>query len=147
MSCFWFAFHCYPYVIFDLMFSSLCAGCPRFVVWPNVPPRDGSLGSPHWVPEFPNHLSQKHNLFICDFIGVVKVCKGQLYSMYNCHSHAFTSDKFFVLKSIIESTHNHVHTRWVLNDLENPITFDLNSNVEHPAFVFNEAHNGMRRST
>ena len=65
----------------------------------------------------------------------MKVCEG--YSMYNCLSHAFTTNEFFVFKSIIEGTHDHIHTRWVLNDMENPTMFDLNFDAKHPAFVVN----------
>ena len=82
-------------------------------------------------------FSQKRDVFICDFIGAVKVCEGQLYSLYNCHSRAFTTDEFFVFKSIIEGTHNHIHTHWVLNEPENPTMFDLNYDVEPLAFVVN----------
>ena len=82
-------------------------------------------------------FSHKRNVFICDFIGVVKVCEGQLYSMYNCHSRAFTTDEFFVFKNIAKGTHDHIHTRWVQNDPENPTMFDLNCDAEHLAFVVN----------
>ena len=57
--------------------------------------------------------------------------------MYNCHSGAFNTDKFFLFKSIAEGTHDHIHTRWMQNDLENPTMFDLNCNAEHLAFVVN----------
>ena len=80
-------------------------------------------------------FSQNRDVFIYDFIGVVKVCKGQLYSMYNCHSRVFSTNEFFVFKSIIEGTHDHIHTHWVLNDPENPTMFDLNCDAEHLAFI------------
>ena len=67
----------------------------------------------------------------------MKVCKGQLYSMYNCHSQAFTTDEFFVFKSIAEGTHDHIYTCWVQNDLVNPTMFDLNCDAEHLEFVVN----------
>jgi hypothetical protein len=98
-----------------------------------VPPRDGTL-----VPLIGSLDSQKHNVFICDFVGAVRVCEGQLYSMYNCHSRVFTTDELLVFKSIIEGTNDHIHTRWLLNDLENPTMFDLNSNAKHLAFVVND---------
>ena len=82
-------------------------------------------------------FSQKCDVFICDFIGAVKVCQGQLYTLYNCHSQSFTTDEFFVFKGIVEGTHDHIHTRWVQNDPENPNMFDLNCNEEHLAFVVN----------
>ena len=56
-------------------------------------------------------FSHIRDVFIYDFIGAVKVCKGQLYSRYNFHSQAFTTDKFFVFKSIAGGTHDHIHTR------------------------------------
>jgi hypothetical protein len=58
-------------------------------------------------------FSHKRDVFICDFIGAVKVCEGQLYTMYNCHSQAFMTDEFFVFKSLAKGTHDHIHTRWV----------------------------------
>ena len=82
-------------------------------------------------------FAQKRNVFICDFIGAVKVCEGQLYNMYNCHSGTFSTDEFFLFKSITEGTHDHIHTHWVQNEPENPAMFDLNCNVEHLAFVVN----------
>ena len=82
-------------------------------------------------------FSWKRDVFICDLIDAVKVCEGQLYSMYNCHSRALTIDEFFVVKSIIEGTHDHIHTRWVLKDSESATMFNLNFDVEHLAFVVN----------
>ncbi len=82
-------------------------------------------------------FTQKRDVFICYFIGAVKVCEGKLYNMYNCHSGASNTDEFFSFKSITEGTHDHIHTRWVQNDPENPTMFDLNYNVEHLAFVVN----------
>jgi hypothetical protein len=91
-------------------------------------------------------FSHKCDVFICDFIGVVKVCEGQLYSMYNCHSQTFTTDEFFVFKSITEGTHDHIHTCWVQNDPENPSMFDLNCDAEHLAFVVNGSNMYAKRA-
>ena len=90
-------------------------------------------------------FAQKQDVFICDFIGAVKVCEGQLYNMYNCHSRDFNTNEFFLFKSITEGTHDHIHTRWVQNDPENPTMFDLNCNVEHLAFVVNGSNIFARR--
>ena len=67
----------------------------------------------------------------------MKVCEGQLYSMYNCHLRAFTTNEFIVFKGIIKGTHEYIHIDWMLNDPENSTVFDSNSNVEHLAFVVN----------
>jgi hypothetical protein len=91
-------------------------------------------------------FSQKRDVFICDFIGAVKVCEGQLYTLYNCHSQSFKSDEFFVFKGIVEGTHDHIHTRWVQNDPENPNMFDLNCNEEHLAFVVNGSNMYAKRA-
>lgn len=45
-------------------------------------------------------FSQKRDVFICNFIGAVKVCEGQLYTMYNCHSQAFLTDEFFCVQEL-----------------------------------------------
>ncbi len=91
-------------------------------------------------------FSQKRDVFICDFIDAMKMCEGQLYTLYNCHSQSFTTDKFFVFKGIVEGTHDHIHTRCVQNDPENPNMFDLNCNEEHLAFVVNGSNMYAKRA-
>ena len=58
----------------------------------------------------------------------------------------FATDELFVFKGIVEGTHDHIHTRWVHNDPENPNMFDLNSDAENLAFVVNGGNMYAKRA-
>lgn len=50
-----------------------------------------------------------------------------------------------MFKSLAEGTHDHIHTRWVHNDPENPNMFDLNCDAQHLAFVVNGSNMYAKR--
>ena len=62
------------------------------------------------------------------------------------HKHLRLTKEFFVFKSIAEVTHDHIHTRWVQNDTENPSMFDWSCDVEHLTFVVNGSNMYAKRA-
>ena len=89
------------------------------------------------VVDFFITFSHKHNVFMCDFIGAIKVCEGQLYSLYNCCLGVFNNNKFFIFKNLLKGTHNLIHTRWVSCDPKNVAMFDLNCETKDLDFAMN----------
>ncbi len=59
---------------------------------------------------------------------VVKVCHGQLYSLYNDCNSPFSSDEFWAFKGLLDCSHDHIHMKWVA---------ELNDFSEHLAFIVN----------
>ena len=73
-------------------------------------------------------FAQKRDVYICDFLGALKVCQGQLYSMYEDRSTSFATDEFWSFKNLLECSHEQIHLRWVT---------DLNDNSAVLAFMCN----------
>lgn len=67
-------------------------------------------------------FAHSRDIVICNFIATLKVCKGQLYTIYYNRALAFKSNKFFGYKRLIDGSHKRIHLRWqLLSD-----GFDLN---------------------
>jgi hypothetical protein len=79
-------------------------------------------------------FSQRHDVSICNFISIVKVCQDQLYRLYS-NNITFTSDEFRSLNGLMVCDHQQIHLKWVTN---------YNSNVvEHFTFVLNGEKDGL----
>lgn len=103
--------------------SCMCPCCPRCVVWPIVPPRNGNFGAPHRVLGFPYHFFQETRCIHLWFHRCTKSMHGALYSMYNCHLCVF-----LLLMSYLFSR---ASSRAPMN------TFDLNCDAKHLTFIVN----------
>jgi hypothetical protein len=58
----------------------------------------------------------------------IKVCHGQLYSLYNDGNSSFSSDEFWAFKGLLDCSHDHIHMKWEV---------ELNDFSEHLAFIVN----------
>lgn len=78
---------------------------------------------------------QRRDIFICSFIAIVKLCQGQLYSLYCEPTSIFKGDEFWSFCGLLQSDHEQIHLKWVTN---------YNTcNIEHLAFVLNDQKNGL----
>ncbi len=73
-------------------------------------------------------FAQKRDVYICDFVAAVKVCQGQLYSMYEDHAIRFNTDEFWAYKNLLDCSHEQVHWKWIM---------DLNDNTSQLTFICN----------
>ena len=71
-------------------------------------------------------FAQKRDVYICDFVAALKVCQGQLYSLYEDQATRFSTDEFWAYKNLLDCSHEHVHWKWIT---------DLNDNTSQLAFV------------
>ncbi len=59
-------------------------------------------------------FAQHRDVFICDLMVAIKVCHGQLYSLYNDGNSSFSSDEFWAFKGLRDCS-LHIHMKWVAN--------------------------------
>jgi len=71
------------------------------------------------------------DVFICDFVAIVKVCKGEIFSLYTDLNTKFKSNAFEAYKALVGARHESIIMIWV--------TY-LNTNVEHLAFDVNQQY-------
>jgi hypothetical protein len=64
--------------------------------------------------------SQQWNVFICDYLAVVKVCQGQLYSLYSDPATCFRSDSFTEFNDLLACQNRTIPLVW------EPVALDLN---------------------
>lgn len=74
-------------------------------------------------------FAQRRNLFICDFIAIVKVYHGQLYNFYCDTPSFFYNDEFWSFQGLLQNDHTQIHMKWVTNY--------NTARIEHLAFVVN----------
>jgi hypothetical protein len=58
-------------------------------------------------------FAQQSDVFICDFVGALKVCEGQLYTMYVDRGTCFSKDDFWAFTSLLDCSHETIHLKWV----------------------------------
>jgi hypothetical protein len=59
----------------------------------------------------------------------VKICQGQLYSLYNDVKFSFSSDQLWAFgRTLLNCSHEHIHMKWMadLNDSSEKFVFILN---------------------
>jgi hypothetical protein len=56
-------------------------------------------------------FAQQHDVFICNLVAIVKIYQGQLYTLYNDGNSSFFGDEFFVFKSLLDFSHDHIHMK------------------------------------
>jgi hypothetical protein len=82
------------------------------------------LETVHYLVKF----SQQRDIFICDYLGAVKVCQGQLYTLYSDPQTCFRSDAFREMTDLLGCRHGTISMVWETSVL------DLNESGEHLAF-------------
>ncbi len=93
--------------------------------------------------QFVMKFAQRRYSFIYDFIDVVKVCQGQMYTLYCDNNSSFQGDKFQSFHGLIQFDHQQIHMKWVTNydlDFIQHLTFVLNGERiwAHSSAIFSE---------
>jgi hypothetical protein len=70
----------------------------------------------HYLVKF----SQQRDVFICDYLAAVKVCQGQLYSLYSDPTTCFRSDSFTEFNDLLACQNRTISLVW------EPAALDLN---------------------
>jgi hypothetical protein len=73
-------------------------------------------------------FAQKRDVYICNFMVALKIAAGQLYTLYVDKSTVFSTDEFWAFKNLLDSSHSHIHIKWI---------FDLNTEAAQLVFVAN----------
>ncbi len=72
-------------------------------------------------------ISQLHDVFVCDFIAIVKICEKDVYMMYYDNHYYFQGDAFGNFHAFINNAHESMSFRWIM---------DLNIRTYHLSFKF-----------
>jgi hypothetical protein len=78
-------------------------------------------------------FAQNINVFVCDYVAIVKIYKSQLYFHYVDLETKYVPDSFKDFQGLITCNHNNVHLKWktsslVLNTLSGEyLVFDLSN--------------------
>ncbi len=56
-------------------------------------------------------FAQSKAVIICDLVVAIKVCQGDVYSMYYDQTSKFTINSFWAFKSLLELKHENIHMR------------------------------------
>jgi len=73
-------------------------------------------------------FAQFKDVFVCDLMLAIKVCQGDVYSMYYDWTSKFTTNSFWAFKSLLELKHENIHMYWIV---------DAKSRIPHLAFELN----------
>jgi hypothetical protein len=101
----------------------------------------------HYLVKF----SQQRDVFICDYLAAVKVCQGQLYSLYLDPATCFRSDSFTEFSDLLACQNRTISLVW------EPAALDLNEqgveqlfyackSSRHPAIFLNSTGQPQRVS-
>jgi hypothetical protein len=52
---------------------------------------------------------------VCDFVTIVKVCQGEIFSLYIALNTKFKSNAFEGYKALVDARHESIIMRWVTN--------------------------------
>jgi hypothetical protein len=77
------------------------------------------------------HSLIKFDMFVCNFIALVKICEGDIYWMYRDIHSSFQGDVFMNFQALINCVHESINFHW--------ITY-LNIGPNHLAFEFVGQH-------
>jgi len=73
-------------------------------------------------------FAQFKDVFVCDLVVAIKVCQGNVYSMYCDHTSKFIIDSFWAFKSLLNLKHENIHMCWII---------DVKFGISHLAFELN----------
>ncbi len=76
-------------------------------------------------------FAQLRDVYVCNFIEVVSICKVDLYQMYFDYAFRFKGDAFKHFNQLVDCTHETICMKW--------ITY-LNTKLDHLAFEFGGQH-------
>jgi hypothetical protein len=72
-------------------------------------------------------FAQLQNVFVCNFIVVISICKANLFQMYFNQTFGFRGDASKHFNQLVDCTHETICMKWITN---------LNIKLDHLAFVF-----------
>ncbi len=72
-------------------------------------------------------FAQLKDVFVYDFIIIVKICERDVYRMFYDSQFSFEGDVFINFKAFINTTHDNINLCWITN---------LNTSIDHLAFEF-----------
>jgi hypothetical protein len=58
-------------------------------------------------------FAQLKDVFVYDFIAIVKICEGDVYHMFYDSQFSFEGDVFIIFKALINTTHDNINLRWI----------------------------------
>jgi hypothetical protein len=70
---------------------------------------------------------QLQDVFVCNFIATISICKTNLFQMYFNQTSGFRGDAFKHFNQLVDCTHETIYMKWII---------DLNIKLDHLAFVF-----------
>jgi hypothetical protein len=74
-------------------------------------------------------FAQQGDIFISNFIAIVKLCQGQLYNLYYNATLSFQGNELWSFHELLQDDHEQIHTKWVT---------DYNTKcTKHLGFVIN----------
>jgi hypothetical protein len=76
-------------------------------------------------------FAQARNVFICDFVAALVLCRGQIFEMYRNDSTSFTSHHFLDFKQLVGWRHEQIHLKWDLdmNDCQEVLAFTVGDKI------------------
>ncbi len=72
-------------------------------------------------------FAQLKDVFVYDFIAIMKICKGDVYHMFYDSQFSFEGDVFINFKALINTTHDNINLCWITN---------MDTSIDHLAFEF-----------
>jgi hypothetical protein len=72
-------------------------------------------------------FAQLQDVFVCNFIVAISICKANLLQMYFNQTFGFRGDAFKHFNQLVDCTHETICIKWIAN---------LNIKLDHLAFVF-----------
>jgi hypothetical protein len=57
-------------------------------------------------------FAQQGDIFISNFIVIIKVCQGQLYNLYYDATLSFQGNEFWSFHKLLQGDHEQIHTKW-----------------------------------
>jgi len=80
-------------------------------------------------------FAQSRNVFVCDLVATIKVCQGDVYSMYYDQTSKFTINNFWAFKSLWEFKHDNIHMRWIIGAKSRIPHLDFELNGQQGQFI------------
>jgi len=79
------------------------------------------------VVHFLIKFSQLQDVFVCDFIATISICKANFFQMYFTQTSRFKGDAFKHFNQLVDYIHETICMNWITN---------LNIRLDHLTFVF-----------
>jgi hypothetical protein len=60
-------------------------------------------------------FAQQRDIFVSDFVTALKVCEGQLYTMYVDKGTCYGKDELWAFTALLSCFHESIHVKWVID--------------------------------